>query len=155
MCRHHRVCGDQLIAVRVPDYFQRHPHTPLGMELQLCVRCGDAKLVRIGASLPASSSQAKPQIRNGGTRRKPVTVQTKQCTACLQVLSATEFWGQSSTKDGLQYRCKECARRRRREVPSWDGDRRAKQREYNRRHPEVVQKARAAYKQRIAESKEE
>lgn len=54
----------------------------------------------------------------------------KTCSKCHESKPVTEFHRNSSTKDGLQYQCKACAREYQREYKEKN---RAWVREYNRR----------------------
>lgn len=46
-CTHHRVCGDALISQRFPDFFGAHERATVGSEWQVCLKCGDALLVKV------------------------------------------------------------------------------------------------------------
>jgi len=39
---HYRICGDNTIRERLPEFFQTHPEAPRGCEWQVCLYCGDA-----------------------------------------------------------------------------------------------------------------
>ncbi len=61
----------------------------------------------------------------------------KQCSKCRRVLSIAEFNQNRSTKDGLQFHCRECQREA--TTKSRDADRskyNASQRDWNARHPD-------------------
>lgn len=63
---------------------------------------------------------------------------TKHCPKCKHILSLSEFHCDCTSKDGLQYHCKECRKtaerertRKKRKDPEWKRERQRKAKEWN------------------------